>query len=125
MQILLNLKNEIIPSRYISTGYNCFDDLTNNILKTIYEKTYRSIDSTNWLNNCNNAKDPRYIYIVRNSALNRPNIDTEFQMFILQSVWNRGIIQLGISPNCNIIVLRRCDSDYWTAWFKMSLVSAT
>ena len=99
--------------------------MTNNILKTIYRKEYRSVDIDNSLNNCNNATDPRYIYIVRITALNRPNINLEFQMFILQSVWNRGIIQLGIFPDCNIIVLRRNDNSFWTAWYKVSLVSAT
>jgi hypothetical protein len=113
----------ILPSFLFSKDS---DDLTNNILKTIYRKPYIAISSTDSLNNCNNATDPRYIYIVRETALNRPSsTGSEFQMFILQSVWNRGIIQLGIFPDCNIIVLRRNENSFWTSWFKVSLVSAT
>lgn len=103
------------------------DDLENNILKTIYRKSYRSIGSgsTDSFINCNNATDPRYIYVVRSTALNRPsNPTTEFQMFVLQSIWNDGgLFQFGISPGCEFIVLRRYGTS-WNAWHKVSLVSA-
>ena len=100
-----------------------------NNINTIYKKSYITIDNNGSLKDCNSATDPHYLYVVRSTALNRPsNPITEFQMFILQAIWYDGLFQLGISPVCDFIVLRRYSTNEtqgWSEWYKASLVTAT
>lgn len=92
-------------------------------MTTLYgsDTGFFSIGSSDSITDCNNATNFHKAYVIRKSALNRPNVSNEeFHMSVIHTGWN--FMQIAISSSCTYLCIRAKDSNTnWSAWKKTAL----
>jgi hypothetical protein len=93
-------------------------------MATLYgsDTGFDSIGSGSSITDCNNATNLHKAYVIRTSALNRPNVsNVEFHMSVIHTGWS--FMQIAISSSCDYLCIRSKPSitASWLAWKKITL----